>query len=102
MTIVKIKKYRGANILILNNYQDFLCVIFYKGKFYANTFEISKAGEYTEKEYIQALDAVQIAARTTVNIIKERSSVINKLKQYVTITLSFFGINRTEEDTKTS
>ncbi len=104
MTIVKIKKHKGANILILNDWHKFIYIIFYRGQFYANTFDIEKQGEYTDKEYLQALDGLLLAAKKTSNLIIQRSSIINKLKTYVkSITLQVFGIKRRDqEESKTS
>ena len=102
MTIVKIKKYKAANILILNEWQRFIYIIFYKGQFYANTFDIEKTGDYTGTEYLRAMDAVLLAAKKSCDIIIERSSLLNKLKNYVkSIKISFFGIKGRKERPET-
>ncbi len=98
MTIAKIKKYNGAHILILNEWQRFIYIIFYKGQFYANTFDIEKTGDYTGTEYIRAMDAVLLAAKKSCDIIIQRS-LLNKLKSYVkTIILSFFRNKRENKE----
>lgn len=78
--VAQIRKYRGANILILNNWQSFVYVIFYRKQFYANEITIAKPGEYTNLEYVRALDGVLIAAKRSVDMIRERSSWKSKLK----------------------
>jgi len=74
MTCVKISNYKGAHILILNEWQVFIYIIYYKRKFFANEISISKRGEYTNKEYVQALDGALVAAKSTIDIIRERSA----------------------------
>ncbi len=82
MTVLKIKKYRGANILIMNNWQSFIYVIFYRNRFYTNTIDITKYGEYSNAEYLRAIDGVLLAAKETVDIIKQRSFVFNIFNQF--------------------
>jgi len=81
MTVTKIAKYRGASILILNEWQCFIYVIFYKGEFFANQIVITKSGEYTNKEYLQAMDGALTAAKSTIDTFKERS-LINKFNPF--------------------
>lgn len=58
----------------MNEGHTFLYVIFHKGEFYASDFYIGKtSGDYTNKEYLQAMDATLIAAKTTIDVIHERS-----------------------------
>ena len=81
MTVVKIKTYRGAHILILNEFQGFIWVAFYKGKFYAGQLHIEKQGEYTLDETESALKATLCAAKLSIDQICERSFPLKQIKQ---------------------
>lgn len=82
MTVCKIKVYRGAKILVLNDdWQTFIYVIFYKGQFYANNIAVTKRGEYTNKEYMEALEAVLNVAHKVIDKLKQERSLIYKFKQ---------------------
>lgn len=94
MTVVRIRKYRGANILILNEWQKFIYIIFLKGKFYAYDFEISKRGDYTNREYLQALDAANMAAKSTVDTLYQRSPLRKFFKEIYAKTILRFKKGR--------
>lgn len=81
MTVVKIKKYRGASILVLNEWQSFIYAIYYRGQFYANEINIHKSGEYSNSEYLRAMDGALIAAKSTIDIIKGREFPYNLIKK---------------------
>ncbi len=92
MTVAKTKDYKKAKIVVLNDdWQTFIYVIYYKGEFYANNIAVTKQGEYTNTEYMQALEAVlDVAHRVVDKIIEERSpkSLLNKICQKLGIKLS--------------
>ena len=93
MNAIKIKKYRGANILIINEWQDFIAIIFYRGGFYHCRLGVEKnevifrnhkrigPADYTNGEYLVAVDTIVKDAKILVdNIIKERS-LWNQIKK---------------------
>ena len=77
---VKTKKYKGAHILILNDWQNFRYIIFYKGLFFSTDLEVTKRGEYTNEEYILAVDATYQAACATIDQIILQRSWTQKIK----------------------
>ena len=83
LNVIKTKKYRGAYIEILNYYQDFVAVIFYRGRFYHFRSDALKKGEYTNEEYLTILDTIlKDAKRFADEIIKERS-LLGQIKRWI-------------------
>ena len=80
---VKMSKYRGAYIHIVNFYQEFIVVVFYKGEFYQFKSATDKGGEYTNEEYILVLDAIRKDAERFIDAIKKERSVIFRLKRWL-------------------
>ena len=82
-----IRKYRGAHILIINEFQTFISITFYKGKFYHIKHDAIKRGEYTNKEYLEVCDSIQKEAKKMVDLIRVEKSLLFKIKNiYVSIT----------------
>ena len=85
LTAIRIKKYRGANILIINKWQNFIAIIFYKGQFFQTELEATpevKRKDYTAREYAIACDAMLNEAKKVVNAIRAKRSLKNRLRQY--------------------
>ena len=82
MNIHRIREYRGAHILILSLHSTFIYVIFYKSKFYTNIFTLQRPGEFTNMEYLKAVDAALIAAKATVDGIRQQRSLTSRIAQY--------------------
>lgn len=80
INVIKIKKYRGAHILILNAWQSFVAIVFYRGKFYHCRTDAVKQGEYTNNEYLVALDTITKDAKYLVEALKRKRSVLFQLK----------------------
>lgn len=80
---VKIRKYKEAHILILNMWQSFLTIIFYRGKFYHFYMDAFKQGEYDIGEYTVVLDACLKDAKTLIDKIKKERSLLNIIKKFV-------------------
>lgn len=82
MIATHVKKYRGAHILILNEWQTFIAIIFYKGKFYHAYAEAIKKGEYGGKEYTECVDFAYREAKRVVDAIKiskRQRSILGKI-----------------------
>lgn len=85
MIAVRCRKYRGAHILIINEFQSFLAIIFYKGRFYQTKLDAIKQGkkEYTASEYATACDTMFKEACLLVDAIKVKLNIITKIKQLI-------------------
>lgn len=80
---IQTKKYKGAYIHILNYWQDFVVVIFYRRKFYQFRSATDKKGEYTNEEYIIVLDSIFQDAHKFIEAIREKRSLKNKIKLFI-------------------
>lgn len=80
--VIKVKKYKGANILIINEWYQFIAIIFYRGQFYTTKLDAIKRDhrEYTATEYAQAADAMLQEAKLLVEAIRTKRSLRFKLK----------------------
>ena len=77
------KEYRGAHIHLINYWQDFVVVVFYRGRFYDYKVEAEKKGEYTNEEYIRVISAVYEDAKKFVDAIRVKRSLKNKIKEFI-------------------
>ena len=74
--------YHGANILLLNNdWQTFISIVFYKGQFYSWQTDAVKVSEYNNKEFLLAVDNAYTAAKEIVDEVRQRSLTKNKIKK---------------------
>lgn len=80
---IETKKYRGAHIHIINYYQEFIIVVFYRGKFYQFKSATDKRGEYTNEEYLVVLDAIREDAKKFIDAIKIQRSFKYKIKLFI-------------------
>ena len=95
MTTVKVKDYRGANILILNNdWQTFISVVFHKGQFYAWQTDGIKNGEYTNKEFLLAVDNAYIHAKAIVDEVIQRSFPYKQINQIKIACQKFLRVSK--------
>ena len=81
MTSIKVKKYRKANILILNEFQSFISVVFYRGNFYQIKTDAIKHGEYTNGEYTEAIENAYTEAKKLADAIITSRSIKFRIKQ---------------------
>ena len=79
---LSMRPYRGAHIHIINYFQRFVVVVFYRGHFYQFLSETTKQGEYTNEEYLLVLDAIRKDAEKYVDAIKKKRSFRYRLKSF--------------------
>ena len=97
MICLKVKKYRGARILIINEWYEFLVIVYMRGEFYTTKVDAIKRGEYNAKEYAEASEFALREAKTLIDAIIKKKSIINKIKQtYAKIRISI-GIPQGEQ-----
>ncbi len=77
------KKYKGAYIHIINYFQQFVVVVFYKGRFYQFLSVTDKAREYTNEEYILVLNGIYEDAKKFIESIKVQRSLKFRIKGYL-------------------
>ena len=84
LTAIRVRKYRGAHILIINKWQNFIAIIFYKGQVHQTELdaEIKGQHDYTAKQYAIACDAMLCEAKKVVDAIREQRSLRFKFKKY--------------------
>ena len=80
-SVIKVKKYRSTFILIINFWQDFVSIIFYRGQFYHCRLKAEKMGEYSNEEYLTALDTILKDSHTLVDTIIRERSLIGTIKR---------------------
>ena len=78
---IKIKSYRGAHILILNSWQEFIVIVFYKNQFYHFLSGAEKKGEYTNDEYFTVIDTITKDSHKYIDAIILKRSLKFKIKQ---------------------
>ena len=87
LTAIRVRKYRGAHILIINKWYTFVAIIFYKGQFFQTELDAipeMKRKDYTVKEYAIACDTMLKEARKVVDAIKIKRSLKTRIKYYAT------------------
>lgn len=95
----RIRRYKGAYILILNVWDTFLTIIFLRGKFYHIKHDAEiKGREYTNKEYLDILDVIKKDAYKIIDIIKVESSIRFKVKIFTQYVKTFFGTSKRISD----
>ena len=80
---IETRKYRGAYIQILNYWQDFVIVVFYRGKFYQFKSATDKKSEYTNEEYILVLKNIIKDAEKFIDAIKNQRSIKGRIKLFI-------------------
>lgn len=99
------KKYRGAYIYIVNYWQDFVIVIFYRGRFYSFRSVTDKRGkfdrfgnfirgEYTNEEYIIVLENIFKDAHKFIDAIKIERSVLFRIKRSLKLFIQKSNVKR--------
>ena len=67
-------------LILHDEHLTFLSIVFYKGKFYQWTSEVSQIKN--DKDFLLAADSALIAAKQIVDKLKERSA-INRLRKFI-------------------
>lgn len=81
INVIAVKKYRGASILIINCWQSFIAIVFYRGQFYHCRIDAVQRGEYNNQEYLTALDTISKDAKYLVAAVKKKRSFFEKIKK---------------------